>query len=138
MTEKQATARFYVDEDDEEYQEGDDLWSQACEAIRWMNGDENEGAPSEKQTARSPIKNSRRLNDRSLAAEASSAHSRINIPFNLDNWKEFSDEVREELMWFHQWILEREHQLQGREAGDRLLADGDLPGAERDLSRQDR
>lgn len=43
--------------------------------------------------------------DRSLAAEASSAHSRINIPFNLDNWKDFSDEVREELMWFHQWIL---------------------------------
>src|ERR1041385_3075286 len=44
--------------------------------------------------------------DKSLQAEASSAHSRINIPFNLDNWKDFPDTVRDQLMWFHQWILD--------------------------------
>ena len=46
------------------------------------------------------------VTDKSLAAEASSAHSRINIPFNLDNWKDYPDEVREQVMWFHQHILD--------------------------------
>ncbi len=44
--------------------------------------------------------------DKSLAAEASSAHSRINIPLNLENWKALPEETRGELLWFHQWILD--------------------------------
>lgn len=44
--------------------------------------------------------------DKSLAAEASSAHSRINIPINLENWKALSPEVSVELLWFHQWVMD--------------------------------
>jgi DNA transposition AAA+ family ATPase len=40
------------------------------------------------------------------AALASSAHSRINIPFNLDNWKDLPEETAEQLAWFHQHALE--------------------------------
>ena len=43
----------------------------------------------------------------SLAAEASSAHSRINIPLNLDNWRQLPAEVQAELLWFHQHLLDR-------------------------------
>lgn len=43
--------------------------------------------------------------DRTLAAEASSAHSRINIALNLDNWKALPEEISAELLWFHQWLL---------------------------------
>jgi DNA transposition AAA+ family ATPase len=43
---------------------------------------------------------------RSLAAEASSAHARINIPLNLDNWKTLPEETQRELRWFHQYILD--------------------------------
>lgn len=43
---------------------------------------------------------------RSEAAEASSAHARINIPLNLANWKEIPQEHVEELMWFHQYALD--------------------------------
>lgn len=43
----------------------------------------------------------------SLAAEASSAHSRINIPLNLENWKLLSPEIQAELLWFHQHLLDR-------------------------------
>lgn len=39
-------------------------------------------------------------------AEASSAHSRLNIPFNLNNWKSLDDDVRQELSWFHQHALD--------------------------------
>jgi DNA transposition AAA+ family ATPase len=43
---------------------------------------------------------------RSLAAKASSAHSRINISLNLDVWKVLPDDVQADLTWFHQWILD--------------------------------
>jgi DNA transposition AAA+ family ATPase len=43
---------------------------------------------------------------RSLQAEASSAHARINIPLNLDNWKALPEETQRELRWFHQYILD--------------------------------
>ena len=46
--------------------------------------------------------------DRSLAAEASSAHSRINIPINLGNWKTWPTEVQNELTWFHQYLLDKQ------------------------------
>src|ERR1043166_8400296 len=44
--------------------------------------------------------------ERSLMAEASSAHSRVNISLNLDNWKELPQEIGDELLWFHQWVLD--------------------------------
>jgi hypothetical protein len=44
--------------------------------------------------------------DRSVVAEASSAHSRINITLNLDNWKHLPEEIRSELLWFHQYLLD--------------------------------
>jgi len=43
----------------------------------------------------------------SLKAEASSAHARINIPLNLENWKALPEEVRDELLWFHQHCLDQ-------------------------------
>ena len=44
--------------------------------------------------------------DRSLQAEASSAHSRINVPLNLHSWKDRQPEEQEMLLWFHQHILD--------------------------------
>ena len=38
-------------------------------------------------------------------AEASSAHARINIPLNLENWKALPADLVEQLQWFHQYIL---------------------------------
>ena len=43
---------------------------------------------------------------KSETALASSAHSRINIPFNLDNWKDLPDQTTDQLAWFHQHALE--------------------------------
>jgi DNA transposition AAA+ family ATPase len=43
---------------------------------------------------------------KSVAAEAASAHSRINVPLNLGNWKELDQDVQELLVWFHQHILD--------------------------------
>ena len=40
------------------------------------------------------------------AAEASSAHSRINIPLNLDNWKHLESAHQADLLWFHQHCLD--------------------------------
>jgi DNA transposition AAA+ family ATPase len=56
--------------------------------------------------------------DRSLQAEASSAHSRINIPLNLTNWRALPNDVAEELLWFHQWILD--NNLTWDEAADAI------------------
>lgn len=39
-------------------------------------------------------------------AQASSAHARLNIPLNLDNWKALDAETQAELMWFHQHCLD--------------------------------
>lgn len=44
--------------------------------------------------------------EKALAAEASSAHSRINVPLNLENWKGLPANVQEQLMWFHQHVLD--------------------------------
>lgn len=38
-------------------------------------------------------------------AEASSTHARINIPLNLENWKPLDEATRDQLAWFHQYIL---------------------------------
>jgi DNA transposition AAA+ family ATPase len=43
---------------------------------------------------------------RGESALASSAHSRINIPFNLNSWRDLHPEIAEELAWFHQHSLE--------------------------------
>jgi DNA transposition AAA+ family ATPase len=45
---------------------------------------------------------------KSAAAEASSAHSRVNIPLNLKNWSHLPDNVAEQLLWFHQHILDED------------------------------
>ncbi len=46
--------------------------------------------------------------DPSVQAEAASAHARINVPLNLNNWREREPEERAELLWFHQHILDQE------------------------------
>lgn len=47
------------------------------------------------------------LPDASERAGASSAHSRINIPLNLENWKHLEPELAQDLMWFHQHALDQ-------------------------------
>lgn len=59
--------------------------------------------------------------DQSIQAEASSAHSRINIPLNLGNWKKLPADIQAHLLWFHQWILD--HDLGWQEAVDALGMD---------------
>ena len=58
---------------------------------------------------------------KSMAAEASSAHARINIPLNLANWESLPEEVREDLLWFHQHILDKH--LSYKEAQEALNYD---------------
>lgn len=48
-------------------------------------------------------------------AAASSAHSRLNIPLNLENWKNLDEDTRSELLWFHQHCLDERLSL--KEAG---------------------
>ena len=43
---------------------------------------------------------------KSAAAKASSSKSRINVPFNLNNWKGLDADTTEQLSWFHQHALE--------------------------------
>jgi len=43
---------------------------------------------------------------KSEEAKASSAHSRINMPLNLQNWKTLPDRVQSDLLWFHQHLLD--------------------------------
>jgi len=40
------------------------------------------------------------------AARASSAHSRINIPINLENWEDVPQEFHEDMLWFHQHVMD--------------------------------
>lgn len=49
--------------------------------------------------------------DRSTAAEASSAHARINVPLNLENWKHLEENIRNALLWFHQHCLDKKLSL---------------------------
>jgi hypothetical protein len=44
--------------------------------------------------------------DASAIAEAASAHARINVPLNLENWEHLPAETQEALMWFHQHLLD--------------------------------
>lgn len=39
-------------------------------------------------------------------ARAASAHSRINIPLNLQNWKDLDEATQKDLLWFHQHLLD--------------------------------
>ncbi len=43
---------------------------------------------------------------RSEQATASSAHSRINIPLNMENWRALAEPVQQLLLWFHQHCLD--------------------------------
>lgn len=51
-------------------------------------------------------------------ATASSAHSRINIPLNIENWKSLDADTQAELMWFHQHCLDAKLSL--KESGQAL------------------
>jgi len=42
------------------------------------------------------------------AAAAASAHSRINIPLNLQNWKHLPGTIQSDLLWFHQHLLDQQ------------------------------
>jgi hypothetical protein len=44
--------------------------------------------------------------DAALMAEASSAHNRVNIPLNLNVWRDRPSEEQDLLLWFHQHILD--------------------------------
>lgn len=39
-------------------------------------------------------------------ARAASAHARINLPLNLENWKDVPEEFHADLLWFHQYALD--------------------------------
>lgn len=43
---------------------------------------------------------------KTLAAEASSAHARVNVPLNLTVWRDRPEAEQELLTWFHQHILD--------------------------------
>jgi hypothetical protein len=43
---------------------------------------------------------------RSAIAEAASAHSRINVPLNLENWASLDEQTQATLVWFHQHLLD--------------------------------
>lgn len=49
--------------------------------------------------------------DTSLQAEASSAKSRINIPLNLSNWRHLPQKIQEDMMWWHQHLLDHKMSL---------------------------
>ena len=53
---------------------------------------------------------------KSLQAQASSAHSRINIPLNLENWRALPQDVQGELLWFHQHALDQKMDWVGCES----------------------
>ena len=55
------------------------------------------------------------------AAAASSAHSRLNIPLNLENWKHLDAAHQEDLLWFHQHCLDARLSL--KEAAEALCYD---------------
>ena len=42
----------------------------------------------------------------STEAKAASAHSRINLPLNLENWKDVPPAHHADLLWFHQHLLD--------------------------------
>lgn len=65
-----------------------------------------------------PVKTGDNAPDKSTIGEANSAHSRINVPLNLDNWKHLDAGVQDELLWFHQLCLERH--MSWDEAGEAL------------------
>ncbi len=41
-------------------------------------------------------------------AAASIANNRIGVPLNLKNWQYLPPEIAEELLWFHQWLLDND------------------------------
>lgn len=59
---------------------------------------------------------------KSAAAEAGSAHARLNIPLNIENWKSLEEEVQADLLWFHQHCLDERLNLE--ESGQAINYDG--------------
>jgi DNA transposition AAA+ family ATPase len=54
-------------------------------------------------------------------ATASSAHARLNIPLNLDNWKSLDADTQADLTWYHQHCLDERLSL--KEAGQAIQYD---------------
>ena len=44
--------------------------------------------------------------DKTAQATSSSAHSRINVPLNLENWGSLEKGIQDDLLWFHQHLLD--------------------------------
>ena len=66
-----------------------------------MSKTKTEVIPADPETIRAT-----KLVHKSESALASSAHARINIPFNLNNWRDLDPEIAEDVAWFHQHALE--------------------------------
>jgi DNA transposition AAA+ family ATPase len=45
--------------------------------------------------------------DRALQNTGNSAHSRINLPLSLHNWKDVDEKFHDDLLWFHQHLLDQ-------------------------------
>ncbi|KAF0093452.1 MAG: hypothetical protein E1N59_2853 [Puniceicoccaceae bacterium 5H] len=43
----------------------------------------------------------------SIQKEANSANAGINVPLNLDCWQELSEEYQDELIWYHQHLIDK-------------------------------
>lgn len=66
--------------------------------------------PERLQALPKPAPESRNLEviDAPDRAEAASAHSHVNVPMNLNNWKGQPPEIVDQLTWFHQWLIDQE------------------------------
>ncbi|MBI3985403.1 MAG: ATP-binding protein [Lentisphaerae bacterium] len=60
-----------------------------------------------KEAATLEIEEAAVKDEKTVNAQASSAHARINVPLNLENWKSLPEEVQQTMLWFHQHLLDR-------------------------------
>jgi DNA transposition AAA+ family ATPase len=68
--------------------------------------------------------------DRAAHAETATAHARINMPLNLENWRHLDTEISDRLLWFHQHLLDKN---MGWEAAGQALGYDDATEAQRDI-----
>jgi len=69
-------------------------------------------------TLEAPARDTGAVVTKSDQAMASSAHSRVNIALNLENWKALGDDIQQLLLWFHQHALDAKLSL--KECGEAL------------------
>lgn len=68
--------------------------------------------------------------DRAAHNEAATAHARINVPINLENWRHLDSEISDRLLWFHQHLLDEN---MGWEAAGQALGYEDAGEAQREI-----